>query len=118
MESPDYDFNTPDISKVFTRLSLKTYRTLQDPMEILTVPDINGDTFPLEFDIQFSGDFGYSWKRPTTLRLRNNYNEGKVDFRLNGSTLRFRLINEQFIEPFKISEFVLRVIGQGLQIRS
>jgi len=118
LESPDYDLGSPDISKIFTRLSLKTYRTLQDPQEILTVPDVNGDTFPLGFDVQFSGDFGYSWKRPTSLRLRNNYNEGKVDFRSTGSTLRFRLINDQFIEPYKISEFVLRVIGQGLQIRS
>lgn len=112
LESADYDFGTPDITKTVTRLSLKYFTN-----RVSRLTDILDDEIEnLTFSLYLSDSMGYRWKRPTTLRFRRDYNEGTSDFRSTGSTFRFKIINGQTVEPFKLSEVVMRVIGRGLQI--
>lgn len=112
LESPDFDFGTPDISKTVNRLSLKYFTNRVSRLTDALDDAING----LVFTLNISDSMGYRWKRPLTLRFKENYNEGRADFRSTGSTFRFKLVNGQQIEPFKLSEMVMRVIGRGLQI--
>jgi len=109
IESADYDLDTPDTTKTFTRITLKSFVNMTDRSAPLTEEQA-------KFTLLLSETFGYSWKRPKTLRFRKKYNEGKADFRCTGSALRFKLINNQVIQPYKLSEFVLRTIGKGLQV--
>ncbi len=118
LESPDLDMDAPDVTKTWTRLSLKTFQNRSDRA--------TGSTDPLDFTIYLSSDQGWSWKRaltmswPTTVnnlgeRVRS-YNEGKVDFRATGSTIRFKCVSSAEIPKWKLSEYVLIVTGRGLQI--
>lgn len=109
IESPDSDFNAPDTTKTFTRLSIKSFRNRSDRLL--------GDVTPLNFTMYISGDMGFTFKRPAPLRFRANYNEGKADFRVTGSTFRFKLVNGEDVPAFKISEYVVRGVGRGLQIQ-
>lgn len=99
LESADFDFGTPDSTKTVTRLSIKTDKDLA-----------------IEFLLYNSDRMGITYKRPERLRSKPNYNEGHADFLCTGSTYRFKLINNQAIDPYRISEAVIRVIGRGLQI--
>ena len=57
IESPDYDLGRPDISKVFTQLSAKTFTNMTDSSAPLTD---NQTTF----ELRLSPSYGYTWKRP------------------------------------------------------
>jgi len=111
IESGDTDTNLPDYTKTVTRLSIKAmhiYSERESPL--MAVGGV--------FTLNISDKMGYHWKRPLTFRFKNNYNEGYANFRSTGSTFRFKLINSQVIAPFRLSEYVLRLVGRGLQVEA
>lgn len=112
LESADYDFGQPNIEKTVTQMSVKYFTNRVSRLTDLLEDEISN----LVFRLQISDSMGYRWKRPVRLRFRNNYNEGKADFRSTGSNFRFKLINGDIVAPYKLSEIVMRVIGRGLQI--
>ena len=106
IESGDYDLDLPNFTKTFTQFSAKTTQNLNDT-----------PVTPSTLAFNVSGDCGYTWKRRASqLRFRNNYNEGKVDFRSHGSTLRFNLTGNTVEPPYKLSEFVIQAVGIGNQV--
>ena len=111
IESGDTDTGIPDYTKTVTRLSIKAMHIYSERMSSLV--EVGG-----EFTLLLSNAMGYRWKRPMVLRFKRNYNEGYANFRATGSTFRFKLINSQVIAPYRISEYVLRLVGRGLQVEN
>ncbi len=111
LESPDADTSMPDYSKTVTRLSLKAMHIYSERTSPLV--EVGG-----VFTLNISDAMGYHWKRPLILRFKRNYNEGYANFRSTGSTFRFKLINSQVIAPYRLSEYVMRLVGRGLQVEN
>lgn len=110
LESPDFDYGMPDYTKTVTRLSVKSGYLHSERYSSLADVGL--------FTLNISDSMGYRWKRPMTLRFKGNYNEGYANFRSTGSTFRFKLINSQDIAPFRISEYITRLVGRGLQVEN
>jgi len=111
LESGDTDTAMPDYTKTVTRLSLKAMHIYSERTSPLV--EVGG-----VFTLNLSDAMGYRWKRPLTLRFKGNYNEGYANFRCTGSTFRFKLINSQVIAPYRLSEYVMRMVGRGLQVEN
>ena len=111
IESGDFDYGLPDYTKTVTRLSVKSMHVYSERESSLV--EVGG-----VFDLEISDAMGYHWKRPMTLRFKRNYNEGYANFRSTGSTFRFKLINSQVIAPYRISEYIMRIVGRGLQVEN
>lgn len=103
IETKDFDYNAPDKNKTHTRLSIKIDRELASD---------------LIFTVTGSTDRGVNWKDLGTITIEAGEDEGKVDFRLTGSTARFRLTSDSEVNPYIIMEVVLRVFGRGLEVHS
>jgi len=112
IESPDLDLGTPDLTKTFNRLSVKSFKNRIDRYTGGKEPDQIG------FDVRISTDNGYSFKRPTPLRWRRSFNEGKADFRATGAAIRFKLISSDAVPSYKLSEIVIRTVSRGLQVQN
>jgi hypothetical protein len=101
IETGDMDLNAPDDDKTVTRFS----------MRLAARPSAD-----LSFVITGSVDSGNTWKSLGTLEIDTDHIEGKVDFFLTGSAVRFRLVEQTAVEPYTISEFVLRTAGRGIEV--
>ena len=106
LETGDLSFGLPNVEKIATRLSISLADTYENAV----------DGLPLEFSLHVSNDRGQSWKNCGTLRIPIGKNEGKVDFRATGSTLRFRLSTNRVNTPYTIIEYALRVRTRGIEV--
>lgn len=97
----DMDFGLPDTNKVWNRLSMKTDDTLESEVR---------------FRAYFSEDRGRTWKDLGTLVIPQYGDEGYVNFRSTSSLGRFRLVSESRIEPYTITELVVRVKPLGQEV--
>lgn len=111
IETGDMDYGMPDYTKSVTRLSVKAMHIYSERESPLV--EVGG-----VFTLNISDAMGYHWKRPMTLRFKDNYNEGYANFRSTGSTFKFKLINSQVIAQYRLSEFIMRLVGRGLQIEN
>jgi hypothetical protein len=103
IETGDLDFNAPDKNKSYTRISAKLLRSL---------------VTNLEFTVEGSVDYGDTWRTLGTLDIPIGKTEAHVDFMFTGSTGRFRLTTAADNEQFTVTEFVVRVIGRGLEVQN
>ena len=101
-ESGDIDMDSPDMNKTVTRLSLKVDR----PM---------GQAELLEFNVEVSSNRGQTWKPCGILRISAGRDESKVNFRLTGSLIRFRLTSTSEVRRYRITEISLRARIGGLE---
>lgn len=105
IESGDFDFDQPDMTKTVTKLSVKIDRVLDDDEQ-------------LDFIVSHSSDRGRTWKterRP--LRIGPGEDEGKVNIRQTGSLFRYRLQTGSAILPYTITEVVVNVRMRGSEVR-
>lgn len=105
IESGDFDFDQPDMTKTVTKLSVKIDRILDDDET-------------LQFTVSHSSDRGRTWRterRPITIRPGED--EGKADIRQTGSLFRFRLQTGSAILPYTVTEVVLNVRMRGSEVR-
>lgn len=102
-ESKDFDFAEPDKNKSLIRLGVRV--TDLTPLR----------TTPLEIAAEGSTDRGATWKSLGTLYFRVGDDEAKLNFRLTGPTLRYRLTSSSLVPPYRIEEHTLRVRGRGLE---
>lgn len=101
----DFDHGMPDEKKIWTRFSLKTKE------------NVDADVV---WHIYGSVDRGSTWKTLTPdggVTLSSGDDEVKVNFRLKGSTARFKLVSTSVVDPWTISEIVLRARGGGLEVQ-
>jgi hypothetical protein len=102
-ETGDFDFNEPDRVKTFLRLSLK----------------VDFDTPPLDdvlFAVQASHNRGRSWETLGTLTVREQHDEGYINFLITSSHVRFRTTTSDNVGSFTISEIVLKVRRRGEEL--
>ena len=104
LESKDHDLDAPDLEKCFTRLAMK----------LQFIDGIGFDT-AVDYRIEVSQNKGRSWKDVGVLRIRPNMDEGHVDFRLTGSTFRFRATSQSQVVPYRITEYSFNVTGFGIE---
>jgi len=96
----DFDFDVPDNIKSFHRLGIKIdYR----------VPPVDQITF----QVQGSVNRGRVWKTLGTLVINVGEDEGYVNFRLTGSTARFRLLSASVVSPYNITEITIKTRVSG-----
>jgi len=98
LESKDHDLDAPDLEKAVTRLAVKLQFT-------------DGEAFDsaLDFTCEVSQNRGRTWKNVGRLRIRAGEDEGHCDFRLVGSTFRFRLTSSAAVPPYFITEYTFSV---------
>lgn len=96
----DIDLNMPDYDKTFTRLGIKLDRR---PSASLT------------YTVQSSDDLGYTWKDLGNITIGTNSVEGKVNFRVTGSNVRFRLRSSSEVNIYNIIEITIRLKERGLE---
>jgi len=103
VETGDMDFEIIDTDKTFVRLSLKLSK----------VPVAS---FP-SFVVYGSVDEGTTYKTLGTLIVPSSRSEGYIDFRITGSTCRFKITNSINAASFVIVEIGLKVILRGQEVR-
>lgn len=92
----DLDFDRPDDTKTFTELGLR----MDDQM-----PDRSAAVSLL---VEGSTDRGRSWRTLGTARFAVGDDEDKINFRLTGSAVRFRITSSDVVEPWTLLEMTLR----------
>lgn len=117
IQTQDFNFNLDDTNKVATRFSMKL---LEPAPAFVKEEDVDGtlviSNLPLVLKCYVSNDRGLKWKRLSNLKYFTNTDEDKVDFRSKGTNIRFRLVIDSEASHHKCMEFVIRIIGGGLQI--
>lgn len=96
----DFDFDEPDSKKTVYRFAMK----LADPTDS-----------DLSFTVRSSTDKGRHWKSLGTFNILTDDDEGHVDFRVTGSTIRFEVTSSSMTAPYTISEITLRVKKRGAE---
>lgn len=96
----DFDFDEPDAKKTVYRFGMK----LADPAES-----------DLTFTVRGSTDRGRHWKDLGSFDILTEDDEGHVDFRLTGSTMRFEVTSSSTTAPYTVSELTLRVKKRGAE---
>lgn len=102
-ETGDFDFNQPDDVKTFLRLSMKVSFDVE-PVETV------------QFSVQGSWNRGRSWRSLGTLKIKENYDEGYVNFLMTSSHVRFRITTTAEIAPFTIEEIVVKARLRGSEL--
>lgn len=97
----DFDFDRPDDIKTFTELTVR----LDDDFET----SLNPRSAVITMTVQGSTDYGRTWKSLGTLTFGTTDVEDKLNFRLTGTTARFKLTSSTIVEPYTILELGLRV---------
>ena len=107
IETGDKDLGAPDLSKVWTKVSMQ----IEEPLE---------EDETLAFTVEGSVNKGKTWKALGTLTFSEDHDEASLTFRLNGSAARFRYTETatSVTEPFTVSEIVYYVKALGGQIAS
>ena len=100
IETGDYDLDAPDRNKVGLRLSLKIES--DDTLETAVM-----------FKVWGSVNKGREWVPLGTINILPTQDEGYVNFRLSGSTIRFRLTSSSEVSSYHVSEYVIRVAPGG-----
>lgn len=100
LETGDLDFNAPDTLKIVTRLSLRITRQV---------------TFDgaVDFLVRGSTNKGRTWKTLGNLHIPAGEDEGKVDFAITDSTIRFRITSASITAGYEIIEESIGVAGLG-----
>jgi len=96
----DFDYGSPDALKSWVRFGLK----------------IDSDSIfadPIQFTVEVSTNRGRVWKQVGTLTVPAGFDEGYVNFRAIGSTLRIRLTTSSNVESYLITEMTARVRASG-----
>lgn len=96
----DYDFGEPDSKKTVYRVALK--------LGELATSDIL-------FTVEGSTNRGGAWKSLGTMTIASGDDEAHVDFRMTGSTFRFRFTSNSQTVPYTITEMTLRVKKRGAE---
>lgn len=99
-ETGDMDLDLPDRNKMFNRISVK----------IDEAP-----TSDIVFTVTGSTNRGLSYKSLGTLTIPSGSDEGRLNFRMTGSNGRFRLVEATDVDPFTITELVVRARPGGLE---
>lgn len=103
IESGDFDFDMPDMDKTVQQLTIKLNSLREHPR-----------TLPVSFTVEVSNDRGYgNWKQVGILTVPASKSEGSVNFRITGSTFRFRLTSVSQVENYEINENTMRVSIRG-----
>lgn len=109
--TPDFDFDDPDTDKTSLRVSLK----VSDNPDVIRTNNIY-------FMVDGSRDRGATWKPLGRMRILPDRDEDALNFRLSGSTLRFRFrqgytseTTSTDVVPFTISEVVLRLRERSIE---
>lgn len=92
----DLDFDRPDDVKTFTELGVQLRD--DDPPRSQSV----------EMVVESSIDRGKTYRTLGTLVFAVGDDEDKINFRLTGSTVRFRLTSSDVVEPWTLLEMTLR----------
>jgi hypothetical protein len=98
IQTPDMDFDTPDMDKSILQVSIKLDRR---PAQAIT------------FAVSCSVDQGENWTSEGNLVIPTTAREGKIDFLRIGSTIRIKLISSTSIAPYFIKEIGMTVRGHG-----
>lgn len=111
LETPDFDFDDPDGLKTALRLACK-----------ITEKDRALRTEAIRFTVEGSTDRGLTWRYLGTLNIRPNKDEDGLNFRITGSTIRFRLRQGEanaetatLVPPYLISEITVRLRERSLE---
>lgn len=114
IETPDYDLGATDTLKTGLRLSLKIYERPIDRASRIV---------PIFLQLSGSTDGGLTWKQLGILRIDPNKTEDALNFRITGSTLRFRLdsiVPENMVEadvpPYEIVEMSIRLRDRSVEV--
>lgn len=99
----DYDLDLPDTTKFFGYLGFK-------------LESWNDSASPLTFTVEGSTDRGQYWKSLGTLTIGLNKDEGYVNFRMTGSIIRFRLTSTSIVNPYVLTEAVMRGRRLGSEV--
>jgi hypothetical protein len=100
IETGDMNFGAPDTYKTATRLSLRLHS--------------NEDyTSKITWKVEGSTDGGDTFKNLGNLVIYAGKEEGFVNFRLHGSTLRFKLTSSDQVKPYWVDSMVVRVRTSG-----
>lgn len=99
----DHDFDDPDGLKVWTRFGVKidSYNLLPNA---------------LTFAAWVSVDRGRTYKRVGTITIPTDKDEGYVNFRATGSTLRIKLTSISEVPSYYLAEYTIRAIGFGEEL--
>ncbi len=100
----DFDFDNPSLNKVVTRFAIKIEEDISR-------------TLPIVFLVEASVNKGKSWKTCGMLTIPIDKDEGYVNFRSSGSTIRFRLTTNSGVAPYYLGEMSLRVGKSGDESR-
>jgi hypothetical protein len=108
LETGDLDLNFPDRDKTFTRLTVR----LQDR----PTSDVVFNVYGRNDGHTTATDNLDGWSSYGQITITTADKEGKVNFRLTGSTCRFRITSESNVASYIISEVGLRVKGRGIEV--
>jgi len=104
-ETGDIDLDIPNRRKLWTRFSMKIAGQLLSTDE------------PITFKVDESVDRGQGWKSLGTLVIAAGTDEGKINFRMSGAMIRFRVRQTSANPPYTIVDMVLRAKPRGREDR-
>lgn len=99
----DHDFEDPDSLKTWLRFGLK-------------VDSYTAIYATIVFAVSISTNRGISYKSVGNITIPVGKDEGYVNFRATGSTLRVKLTSSSFAPSYYISEYTIRAIGFGEEL--
>lgn len=102
LETGDIDLDAADIVKTFLRFSIKINDDDKTTSAYVRSESIN-------FQVVGSYDLGKNWRILGTLRVPVGKSEGHCNFRISGSTMRFRLLSFNEIPSYTIQEYTIDV---------
>ena len=100
LETGDIDFDAPDINKVVTRFGIRIARQV-------------GSDNAVDFIVRGSTNKGRTWKNLGTLHIPAGEDEGKTDFSMTDSIIRFRITSTTISSGYEIIEESIAVVGLG-----
>jgi hypothetical protein len=100
LETGDLDFDAPDINKIVTRFGIRVSRQV-------------GFDNAIDFIVRGSTNKGRTWKSLGTIYIPAGQDEGKADFAISDSTIRFRLTSTTISAGYELIEENIGVVGLG-----
>lgn len=100
LETGDIDFDAPETIKIVTRLGLRISRQI-------------GSDAVVDFLVRGSTNKGRTWKNLGTIHIPAGEDEGKTDFAISDSTVRFRITSTMVSTGYEIIEESIGVVGLG-----
>ena len=100
LETGDFDFGSLDMDKTISRFALKLKEK---------------PSAALAFTVEGSTDSGVTYRTLGTLNIPVDKTEGKVNFRLTGDVIRFKVTSNSNVMNYVIIEYSLAVRARGMQ---